>query len=126
MHGVSIIYKKEGDQLIPANSAEAGKLKLFKMALKDGEQVEVYLTKVEPADKTLGQLAKIHASIKELAGFLGYTPEELKLVIKDKAGLYKHTETGKEYKSFAECTKDELSNAIQICIQVGNDVGYYM
>lgn len=126
MHGVTIIYKKQEGQLIPANSVEAGKLKLFKMALLEGDEVEVHLTKIEPATKTLGQLAKIHASIKDLASFLGYTPEELKLVIKEKAGLYKINGKEKEFKSFAECTKDELSDAIQICIQVGNEVGYYM
>lgn len=39
------------------------------MALLEGDEVEVHLTKIEAATKTLGQLAKIHACIKDLASF---------------------------------------------------------
>jgi hypothetical protein len=31
-----------------------------------------------------------------------------------------------ELKSFAECSKEEISSAIEICVQLGHLVGYYI
>lgn len=116
-------------QLAPASDQDAGRLKLFNMAITEGETIEVYLTKTNGTDKTIGQLAKVHASIRELASFTGYDFDELKDEVKRKAGLYvvKGTEAHQtELKSFAECSKEELSLAIEMCVQIGHIVGYYL
>jgi hypothetical protein len=74
----------------------------------------------------MGQLSKLHASIRELALHLGYDFEDMKMYIKHLAGFVttKLIE-GKmitRVKSFADCSKDELGFAIQTCITFGNKV----
>lgn len=121
-----ITYVLKDGELQPAESKDRAKLKLFKNALKEGDKVEVYLTKMEVSNKTLGQLAKVHASIRDLANFTGYTFEEMKSEVKVRAGLYRYVNEGKEVelKSFGECTKDELSSAITATVEIGDAVGY--
>lgn len=126
MHNTIVKFTKKDGQLVPASEADAGKLKLFAMSLKEGTDLEVYMSMTNDVDKTAGQLAKVHALIRELAAFTGHTFEEMKDVIKDKAGLYIITGTSssdKQLKSFGDCSKEELSVAIETCIQVGNIFG---
>lgn len=126
MHNTTILFVKKDGQLLPASDHEAGKLRLFNMSLKEGDSVEVYMTLTNDSDKTLGQLAKVHALIRELAGFTGHTFDEIKDEVKRKAGLYVITGTrssDKELKSFADCSKDELSSAIEACIEIGHMLG---
>jgi hypothetical protein len=58
-----------------------------------------------------------------LAQEAGYTFEEMKLLVKQRSGLcvvFTEGDTTQEIcKSFGECTKDELSMAIQACIEIG-------
>lgn len=129
MHNTTVKYIMKNGQLAPASDQDAGRLKLFNMAITEGETIEVYLTKTDSNDKTIGQLAKVHALIRELSSFTGYDFDELKDEVKRKAGLYviKGTEEHQtELKSFAECSKDELSLAIEMCVQIGHFVGYYV
>lgn len=124
MHNATVTYIKKHGQLVPASEREAGKLKLFNMSLKEGETVDMYLSVTADNDKSLGQLAKVHALMRELANFSGHTIDEIKDQVKRKTGLYKITETGKkEFKSLADCSKDELSNAIETCIAIGHLLG---
>ena len=99
----------------------------FTSKIKDGDIVECFY-EVQHDDGTLPQLAKIHAMIKELAIHIGETVENLKLLIKDRAGLCIAREvSGKEYflaKSFADCSKEELSLAIQATIEIGQEVNF--
>jgi hypothetical protein len=52
----------------------------------------------------------------------------MKILVKDRAGLcIARNVAGKEYflaKSFADCSKDELSLAIQAAMEIGEDVGF--
>jgi hypothetical protein len=68
--------------------------------------------------------------IKQLAMHIGETVENMKLLIKDRAGLCIAREvSGKEYflaKSFAECSREELSLAIQAAIEIGEEVGFIL
>ena len=126
MHNTIVKFTKKDGQLVPASEAEAGKLKLFAMSLKEGTDLEVYMSMTNDVDKTAGQLAKVHALIRELAAFTGHTFDEIKLVIKEKAGLYVITGTSssdKQLKSFGDCSKEELSAAIETCIEVGHMFG---
>ncbi len=112
--------------LQPATEADRVKLKLFKDSLKEGQEVENYLTIIEGDTKTLGQLAKVHTLIREIASFSGHTFSEVKKLVKEDASLFKviNSETNeKELKSFGECSKEELSLAIQSCIRIGQLFG---
>lgn len=127
MHSTTLTFVKKDGQLVPASERELGKLKQFNMAIKEGKTVDVFLSISTPNDKTLPQLARIHTMIRELAGFTGHSFEEIKEEIKRKTGLYVITGTrseNKEFKSFADCSKDELSRAIDTCIQIGYLLGY--
>lgn len=126
MHNTIVKFIKKDGQLVPASESDAGKLKLFAMSLKEGVDVEVYLSMTNNVDKTAGQLAKVHALIRELAAFTGHTFEEMKDEIKRKAGLYVITGTrpsDKELKSFGDCSKEEISAAIESCIEIGHMIG---
>lgn len=129
MQNATVNYIKKEGQLVPASDRDAGALKLFNMSIKDGETIEVYLTKTDGKDKTMGQLAKIHSMIRQIASFTGNDFDDIKDEVKRKAGLYKVTGTEEhqtELKSFAQCSKDELSTAIEMCVQLGHLVGYYL
>ena len=59
--------------------------------------------------------------------YLIHTIDEIKTEVKRKAGLFTITETSSyDYKSFRECSKNELSKAIETCLEIGHMLGYYM
>lgn len=98
---------------------------LFVSEIPDGTIVEFFF-EVQQDDGTLPQLAKLHAMIRELALHVGEPFDNMKLLVKDKAGLCLAREvSGKEYflaKSFGECSREELSLAIQAAIDIGTSV----
>jgi hypothetical protein len=98
---------------------------LFVSEIPDGTLVEFFF-EVQQDDGTLPQLAKLHAMIRELALHVGEPFDNMKLLVKDKAGLCLAREvSGKEYflaKSFGECSREELSLAIQAAIDIGTSV----
>lgn len=98
---------------------------LFVSEIPDGTIVEFFF-EVQQDDGTLPQLAKLHAMIRELALHVGEPFDNMKLLVKDKAGLCLAREVaGKEYflaKSFGECSREELSLAIQAAIDIGVSV----
>lgn len=98
---------------------------LFISDIPDGTIVEFFF-EVQHDDGTLPQLAKLHAMIRELALHVGEPFSDMKLLVKDKAGLCLAREvSGKEYflaKSFGECSREELSLAIQAAIDIGISV----
>jgi hypothetical protein len=100
---------------------------LFVSHIPDGTIVESFY-ETQHDDGTLPQLAKLHVIIKQLAMHVGETVENMKLLVKDRAGLCIAREvSGKEYflaKSFGECSREELSLAIQACIEIGEEVGF--
>lgn len=120
-------YIKRNGRLEFATLAAAKQFELFTSHIPEGQIVEVFYEE-QHDDGTLPQLAKLHVLIKQLATHIGETVENMKLLIKDRAGLCIAREvSGKEYflaKSFAECSKEELSLAIQAAIEIGEDVGF--
>jgi hypothetical protein len=98
---------------------------VFVSDVPDGTIVEFFF-EVQQDDGTIPQLAKLHAMIRELALHVGEPFEDMKLLVKDKAGLCLAREvSGKEYflaKSFGECSREELSLAIQAAIDIGVNV----
>jgi hypothetical protein len=126
LHFTGKYIKREG-RLEFSSLAASKQFELFVSHIPDGQIVEVFYEE-QHDDGTLPQLAKLHVLIKQLAMHVGETVENMKLLIKDRAGLCIAREvSGKEYflaKSFAECSKEELSLAIQAAIEIGEDVGF--
>lgn len=112
---------KDGELHFPAKVQET-RLKNFLKNLPDGSNLELFIG-VGDSNGSNAQLAKLHATIRELANGLGYTFEEIKLQVKRKAGLC-FTRNNEEYcKSFADCDRSELNLAIQAAIEIGDFSG---
>lgn len=127
-HFTGKYLKKEG-VLKLSTLAQKKQFELFLSQIKDDQIVDVFY-EVQHDDGTLPQLAKLHVLLKHLATHIGESVENLKLLVKDRAGLCIAREVaGREYflaKSFAECSKEELSLAIQAAIEIGEDVNFYI
>jgi len=94
----------------------------FVKSLPEGTEVEMFMNIVTD-NGSLAQISKVHTCIRVLAQESGYTFEEMKLLVKQRSGLclvFIEGEISQEIcKSFGECTKEELSMAIQACIEIG-------
>ena len=118
-------FIKRNGRLEFSSLAVSKQHEVFVSEVPDGTIVEFFF-EVQQDDGTLPQLAKLHAMIRELALHIGEPFEDMKLLVKDKAGLCLAREVaGKEYflaKSFGECSREELSLAIQAAIDIGISV----
>lgn len=127
-HFICRYIKQEGG-LVFASLAQAKQFELFVSKVEEGQIVECFYEATHD-DGTLPQLAKLHAMLKTLSMHIGESVENMKLLVKDRAGLCISREvSGKEYflaKSFGDCSKEELSLAIQATIEIGNDVNLYL
>lgn len=122
-------YIKKGGLLRPFSLSASKQEELFVSQLPEGAIVEAFF-EMQQDDGTLPQLAKLHVMIRQLASHVGETVENMKLLVKDRAGLCIAREVaGKEYflaKSFGECSKEELSLAIQAALEIGEEVNFLM
>jgi hypothetical protein len=120
-------YIKKNGTLKPISSAVSKQMELYASKIPEGSIVECFY-EVQHDDGTLPQLAKLHVIIRQLASHIGETVENMKILVKDRAGLCIAREVaGKEYflaKSFGECSKEELSLAIQAAIEIGEEVNF--
>ena len=124
MQNTTIQVEKHAGKLT-TDSTEKMKLQAFLDSIPDGAKIECYYSVIlDPREKSLGQLAKVHVLIKQLAQDTGHTVGEIKDVIKDRSGIV-DVATG-EVKSFRDCSKTELSTATQECINLGNEVGSFL
>jgi len=122
-----IKYKMTPEGLLPEGTSEEAKYNKMLTHLKDGTLVHV-MYEVIKDDHSLVQLAKVHALIRELAHCTGNDFEDVKLEVKRRAGLtvkaYDNSGAPIEMvKSFADCSKEHLSMAIETCILLGNEFG---
>lgn len=126
-HHFTAKYIKKDGGLRPTSSAVSKQHELYVSHIPEGSIVECFY-EVQHDDGTLPQLAKLHVIIRQLATHIGETVENMKLLVKDRAGLCIAREvSGKEYflaKSFGECSREELSLAIQAAIEIGEEVNF--
>jgi len=134
----SSLKKTKDGKLLHIRKGDEQKYKEFIQALDEGDQIDIFI-EINSADNTLLQLAKVHKCIREIAKHTGNSFDDIKMLIKDKAGLVikrrvpmlrtiDPTEEPiyKEYmdwKSFGKISKDDLGLAIQACIDLGDVVG---
>lgn len=120
MHFTSRYVKRDG-KLFTLSPKDGKAYQLFINELEEGAVVEMYMS-VEGSGGSLSQLAKIHAMCRTLANHVGETFEDMKLLIKQQAGLVNQVGDNIMVKSFASCTRDELNMAIQAAIEIGQRV----
>jgi hypothetical protein len=106
--------------LVP--KTELGKYSLanYVKNVEEGAIIQVTYEELS-SDGTYAQISKLQACTRELSKHLGYTHEEVKDIVKHKANLY--SPEG-EFKSFADCSKEELSLAIQAALDLGEQVDF--
>lgn len=133
MNNVTIKYKVNSSNELdePLDMIENAKAESFFKGLKEGQVVEVYYSILDTNNKTLTQLAKAHVLIKQLSSHTGSSFDEMKKEIKRRCGLYEVVEIGEKedkikFKSFKDCSKEELGKAIEECITVSNILGLYL
>jgi hypothetical protein len=123
---VKIRFRKEGNKLIYHDYGGEELYKDFKDIVPEGKIVEAFFD-VKKDDGTNGQLAKLHKTIRDVAYHTGFGFEELKLLTKKRAGLcIPYTLDGEKVldcKSFADCSYEELSLAIQAAQEMGVQSG---
>lgn len=121
----SILIKKDG-KFQYLNETLLELFNKFVNDVEEGKKVEV-IFQVYDSKASAAQIAKVHANIREIATDTGHTFDEIKTIVKKKSGLYITKEEKGElvtlFKSFAECSRDELSLAIQASIEIGENLG---
>jgi hypothetical protein len=116
---ITIKLEKRNNQLIVNNELGKTKLDLFIKGLADGEQVFVTY-EVASNSGNYAQLSKLHKCIRELANYTGDSFEDMKVQVKVRSGLC----IDNDCRSFADCSVQELSLAIQAVIEIGDIVGF--
>ena len=95
------------------------RLNTFLKNLPNGTRLEVFISASDD-NGTNAQLARLHAMIRQIANDLGYTFNEIKLMVKRETGLCFMRNNSEYCKSFADCDKAELNLAIQECLRLGD------
>ena len=103
-------------EIDPLGSAKLG---LFIKGLDDNDTV-IITYEVQTDDASYAQVSKVHKHIRELANYTGDSFEDMKLQVKLRAGLCNDSDC----RSFADCSKEEVSMAIQASIEIGELVGF--
>lgn len=115
------ILKKNKERLEFVSSKYEITYKMFKDSIPEGSLVETYM-EIQTDDGSLAQLAKIHAMIRELCHHTGDTFEDMKLIVKKRAGICVEKELdGSRFlycKSLGDCSKQELSLVIQAVLEI--------
>jgi hypothetical protein len=117
---VSFIIRE--NRLVPETEADELKIKLFRSPLPEGTRVEAFFAGAEGRGPSPLQLAKVNILCRTLASHTGNTTTDVKRAVKEKAGLFA-SGSEKEVKSFANCTQEELSLAIEVCYAYGGVMG---
>jgi hypothetical protein len=119
------LVKTDG-KLVYTDNKEKLLYELFIDKLIDGEEVEIFIS-VKGQKASAAQISKIHTCIRVIAMDLGYSFEDLKVLVKEKAGLCYTVEdeqsTKVVCKSFADCNITEMSLAIEACNQIAEEQG---
>jgi hypothetical protein len=119
---LSLQLLKKNGKLIYKSLADKVKHEELVKNLEEGQVVNIFFDANKDTG-TYAQLAKIHASIRELAVETGYSFDEMKIVVKKHAGLCWTDSEGEYCKSFADCSVEELSLAIAAIQELGQHVG---
>lgn len=90
----------------------------FIESLKEGDTVECTYELISHSG-SYAQISKIKVCIRKLAVESGEDFDSMELIVKKKSGLI----IGDKVRSFADCSKEELAEAIKVIIEIGNVLG---
>lgn len=115
------IMVKKGDKVGFSNKKDMRLYQMFIDSLKEGDIVEIFVS-VKGKKANNAQISKVHACIRVLAAEIGYSFDEMKILVKDKSGLWTTDQDEVIYKSFADCSTEEISSAIETCNELGREM----
>lgn len=115
----TFLFKIEKGKLVLYDKSSKVEMDLFIKSIPEGSIIEGTF-EVDNVDHSYAQLCKLHKCIRELAMYTGESFDDMKLHVKEKAGL----KIDGQYKSFGKCSKEELGYAIQATFEIGNLVGF--
>ncbi len=115
---------KKNNALSYSNVKDKALYDAFINGLKEDEEIEIFICR-KGSDASAAQIVKVHACIRQIANELGFSFDDMKLIIKEKSGLcYEVIDEGHKKvicKSFAEISKEEMVLAIEACNQIAAD-----
>jgi hypothetical protein len=116
----NIVWIKKNGQLVIKNGVDESLFQALVKGLREGACI---FSSFDFADDngTLAQISKLKAGTRALAKETGHTFIEIEQEIKKNAGLY--NEVSEMYASFGNASRESLSNAIQVMIEIGEQVG---
>ena len=117
---LTILLKMENGILVPKGVVDKYTLQNYLKNVDEGALIQVTYEE-QSTDGTYAQISKLQACTRELANHLGYSHMEVKDMVKVRAGLYNNEG---DIKSFGECTKEELSLAIQFALDLAEQVDF--
>lgn len=112
-------FKKKNGKLVYINEQDKVKYNIFLDKIKEGSEVEVFMNPVLN-NVSYAQMSKIHACIRQIAKETGHSFEEMKNIVKAESNIMTTEEN--DFRSFADCTKEEMAFIIDICIDLGRDL----
>lgn len=113
---------KDDDKMKYRSPAERSLYDEFIKALVNGQKVTMFL-EAHDNSKTLSQLAKVHACIREIAIEQGDSFKEVKKEVKRNAGLYTEFKGMAYEKSFEDCSIGEMTLVVEAIIEIGDFIG---
>ncbi len=113
-----IKFKLVNGKLVPKDGLMKTRFNQFLRELTEDDEIECIMEGVEP-NNTKAQLAKIHVMIKEISDETGEEIKVTKKQIKDQCGLTFYVDNEKHYKSFADLSRQDLSNVIEKMYVIG-------
>jgi hypothetical protein len=106
-------------KLVPKDGLMKDRFNKFISELTEDDEIECIMEGVEP-NNTKAQLAKIHVMIKEISDETGEDIKKTKIDIKDQCGLTYYVDNRKYYKSFADLSRQDLSDVIEKMYVLGD------
>jgi hypothetical protein len=114
-----IKFKMVNGKLVPKDGLMKTRFNQFLREVSEDDEIDCIMEANEP-NNTKAQLAKIHVMIKEISDETGEDLKKTKKDIKDQCGLTFYLDNKKQYKSFADLSKEDLSNVIEKMYVIGD------
>lgn len=114
-----IKFKMVNGKLVPKDGLMKTRFNQFLKEVSEDDEIDCIMEADEP-NNTKAQLAKIHVMIKEISDETGEDLKATKKDIKDRCGLTFYMDKEKRYKSFADLSKQDLSDVIEKMYVIGD------
>lgn len=119
---ISIKTVMKDGKLVSKNKGQKSLMDSFLAELNEGQEVELFM-EAAGENSTKLQRIKANTAIRELAKSQGYTFNEMKAIIKRNCGLYTHENHRIVFKSFLDCSKDEMIDVIEHIKEISGEFG---